>query len=191
MWQVFIFVGAARLIQSWLSETAAEERQRWEDEREQFERDIKHYSALIQEVIKSRSYEHPDFHELVNLHYASFRTADQAKKLLDDSDISIKAINDALRKAKLKRDSLKINIKAQHYAERIEINKEIQSLIELRKSLFDTRDELLEQRSKFFNKLKNLNSQTHQLKEIIRDNTGYKGEEWYDRLQERRSKGRY
>lgn len=184
MWGKLILCGAAGAILLWLNETAEEERQRWQDDHEQFKQEIKAHRDKIESIITSSSHSY-DFKELIDLHYISFSTADQAKKLLDDSRVSLDAIGQALVNAREQRDKLKTVIKNKNNQEKIEIIKEIGSLNKLRKVLFKDKDDLKEQRNIFLSEVRKLNSQTRQLKHTIRDCTGARGKEWYDRLQQR------
>ncbi|GEM_PF-1786829 len=184
MWGKLILYGAAGAILLWLNETAAEERQRWQNDHEQFKREIKAHRDKIETIITSTSHSH-DFQELINLHYLSFHTADQAKALLDDARISLNAIGQALIKAREQRDNLKKAIQRKALQEKQEIQNEIDSLITLRKALFEDKDNLKEQKDTFLSEVRKLNSQTSQLKHTIRDCTGARGRAWYNRLQQR------
>lgn len=183
MWNLVLY-GAAGAILLWLNNTAAEKRQRWQEDHEQFKRDIRAHRIKIQNIIDS-NLDYYEYQELIDLHYQSFRTADQAKSLLDDSRSSLEAIGQALVNAKEQRDHLKISINSNTTEGKKEARQEIDSLIKLRKVLFEDKDILKQQRDTFLSEVHKLNLQTRELKHTIRDNTGARGREWYDRLQQR------
>ena len=63
--------------------------------------------------------------------------------------------------------------------------RQVQSLYKLRETLFPDKDILKAQRDNFLAEVKRLNNQTRTLKEAIRDRTGSKGKDWYERLSAR------
>lgn len=188
MWWLVIpvAVGVAAYIIDELSEEAGKERDRWESKREEVEHDLQWHKEYIENHLNEARSDY-DFHQLVNMHYSSVKVADEAYTLLKDAKVTLNAIGKAIGTAKKERDELKVKRRdATSKTQRDEITKEIDSLISLRKSLFSQKEEIKLQKTDFYSQVKSLNRQTMELKYLIRDTTGYKGEEWYERLEERR-----
>lgn len=188
MWwlAIQVAVGVAAYIIDELSDEAGEERERWESKREEVEHDLQWHKENIENHLNEARSTY-DFHQLVNIHYSSVKVADEAYTLLKDARVTLNAIGKAIGTARKERDELKEKRRdAKPKTKRDEFTKEIDSLISLRKSLFSQKDEIELQKADFYSQVKSLNKQTMELKYLIRDSTGYKGEEWYERLEERR-----
>ncbi len=188
MWwlAVPVAIGVAAYIIDELSNEAGEERDRWESKREEVEHDLQWHKENIKRHLDEAKNTY-DFHQLINMHYSSVKVADEAYKLLTDARVTLNAIGKAIGTAKKERDALREKRKkSKSKKEREEITKEIDSLISLRKQLFAQKEEIEEHKSEFYSRVKSLNTQTRELKFLIRDTTGYKGEEWYERLEQRK-----
>lgn len=188
MWwlAVPVAIGVAAYIIDELSNEAGEERDRWESKREEVEHDLQWHKENIKRHLDEAKNIY-DFHQLINMHYSSVKVADEAYKLLTDARVTLNAIGKAIGTAKKERDALREKRKkSKSKKEREEITKEIDSLISLRKQLFAQKEEIEEHKSEFYSRVKSLNTQTRELKFLIRDTTGYKGEEWYERLEQRK-----
>lgn len=61
---------------------------------------------------------------------------------------------------------------------------------ELRKSVFDDKDKVKAQQASFLQEVQKLNNQTRELKECIRNRCGFKGVDWFNRLEERKKSRR-
>ncbi len=188
MWwlAVPVAIGVAAYIIDELTDEAGAERDRWESKRKEVEHDLEWHKENIKRHLDEAKNTY-DFHQLVNMHYSSVKVADEAYKLLTDARVTLKAIGKAIGAAKKERDVLKEKRKkSKSKKEREEFTKEIESLINLRKQLFSQKEEIEEQKSEFYIRVKSLNAQTRELKCLIRDTTGYKGEEWYECLEQRK-----
>jgi hypothetical protein len=159
---------------------------RWIDTREQVEQEIKRQEKEIKSYLSGEK-KYYQYAVMKELHYQSFRVADEAYKLLADARMSINALNRTLMEAKERRNELyekRKTYKAQHKIK--EMTEKVDELNAARNKIFEDRDILLKQKDEFERQVKTLNYQTHQLKNLIRDKAGKQGREWYDRLEERK-----
>lgn len=178
-------LGIANAILNRLKNTAAKERQRWNNEYKAVERKIKQYDYEIQQKVHAAQ-NTVDFHLLTNLHFESLKVADHAYSLLQDSRVSLDAIGQAIvetAKEKNKLISQKRNTWNPFKAS--EIEQEIAALVDLNRQLYSDKDQLKAQRDHFYAQVKNFNARTHGLKLAIRDRCGVQGREWYKRLEDR------
>jgi len=190
MWWIAIpvVIGAAVWILDELSEEAGDARNRWEDKRDEVEKNISWHDQEIQKHLK-RAQSSYSYHLLVQKHFESVKVSDQAYKLLSDVKISLNAIGKAVVKAKDQRDRLIGERKRTNdRLHREELSREIDSLVLLRRHLFSEKDQILSQKEEVYCKVKLLNQQTEKLKYAIRDTTGYKGKEWHNRLEIRKNR---
>lgn len=180
-------VGAGIWIYNELQEQAGAERERWRSKREEVQRSIEWHEAQIRDHL-SHARESYDFKVLVDMHFSCMKVADQAYSLLKDARTSLEKIGEAIAKTKEQRDFLFNKKKtSNNKTEKDEIQQEIASIQELRSKLFADKDEIKKQKDEFLSKVKDLNSKTHDLKISIRDRTGSKGQEWYARLEMRKT----
>jgi len=164
---------------------AGKESERWRRKKDEVEKDIEWHRQNIENQIQN-AHNIIDFHQLVDLHFSSQKVAKKAHELLTDSRKALDAISESLINSREEKTKLIQNRKATKSKEENEqLIKEIESLIYLRKQLFEDKDQLKKERNHFLLEVKRLNIQTSKLKFFIRDNTGEKGVEWYYRLQER------
>ena len=189
-WLIPIGVGVGlKLLYDAVSEEEYEARKRWEIKREEVKRSIKEHQENIEAHIQQaqKSY---DFHLLVDLHYSSSQVANSAYQLLDDARSSFSGMSKMLKKSKEQRAALQHDLKeAKRNKDRKKIHETIEQLKminDLRKSVFDDRDKVREQKDNFLAEVRRLNNQTRELKEFIRDRCGDGGREWYERLEARR-----
>ncbi len=179
-------VGAGLWIFNELQEQSSKSRERWESKRIDVQRSIEWHEKQIIDHLEDAK-ESYDFKTLIDMHYSCFKVADQAHLLLKDARISLDKIGEAIVKTREQRDLLFVKKKEVKSKEkRIEIQEEISSIQTLRKNLFDDKDVIKQQRDEFLNKVKDLNSKTRELKFSIRDRTGTKGSDWYDKLEARK-----
>lgn len=179
-------LGAGIWIYNELQEQSATERDRWRSKRAEVERSIEWHEEQIEKHLDEARQSY-DFKVLVDMHYSCVKVADQAYSLLKDARTSLDKISEAIIKTKEQRDILfqsKKEIK--DLSKKIEIQEEINSIQQLRAVLFDDKDEIKKQRDAFQVKVKELNSKTHMLKINIKERTGIKGIEWYERLEARK-----
>lgn len=178
--------GVAVWIYDELQQSSASERQRWHSKREQVQQSVEWHRQEINRHLQQakQSYE---FTVLVNMHYSCVKVADEAYTLLKDVRTSLDKIGEAIANTKEQRELLFAKKKAAHSkAERDELQQELSSIQQLREQLFKDKDVLKRQRDEFFNRVKELNSETHELKITIKERTGWKGRDWYERLEARK-----
>lgn len=181
-----IGVAAAAIIKALDSEAGAE-RERWNQRYQDTQRDIEWHRKNIEEHLREAQQSY-DFRLLTDLHFSSMKVADEAHKLLAGAHASISAIVKALTSAKEQIAQLAEERKsAIGYKARKAISEEIDGLRKLRTSLFEDKNALTAQRENFLSEVKRLNNQTRLLKEAIRDRTGSRGTEWYQRHLARRA----
>ena len=183
-------VGAGIWIYNELQEQSAAERERWRSKREEVERSIEWHEEQIEKHLDEARQSY-DFKVLVDMHYSCVKVADQAYSLLQDARKSLDKISEAIVKTKEQRAILFQRKKeAKDSSIKTEIQEEINSIQQLRTSLFDDKDEIKKQRDTFQERVKDLNSKTHTLKMNIKERTGTKGVEWYERLEARKARRR-
>jgi FtsZ-binding cell division protein ZapB len=179
-------VGAAVWIYDELQGCSSRERTRWYAKREQVQRSIEWHREQITQHLGNAQQSY-NFQVLVDMHFSCVKVADEAYKLLQDARISLDKMGEALIKTREQRDLLFAQKKAaRSKAERDELEQEIASLQQLREQLFKDKNEIKKQRDEFFNRVKELNGKTHDLKTAINERTGFKGREWYQRLEARK-----
>lgn len=183
-------VGAGLWIYNELEEETATERKRWKTKRAEVERSIEWHEEQITDHLDDAR-ESYDFKVLIDMHYSCVKVADQAYSLLKDARYSLDKMGEAIIKTKKQRDTLFIQKKeARSKAKRDEIQLELGSIQQLRKKLFEDKDEMKLQRDTLYNKVKDLNGKTHALKISIKERTGNRGRDWYKRLEERKARRR-
>lgn len=183
-------VGAGIWIYNELQEQSAVERERWRSKREEVERNIEWHENQIKKHLDEARHSY-DFKVLVDMHYSCVKVADQAYLLLKDARKSLDKIGEAIVKTKEQREILfKKKKEAGNSYEKNKIQEEINSIQQLRTSLFDDKDEIKKQRDAFQTRVKDLNSKTHMLKISIKERTGSRGVDWYERLEARKASRR-
>lgn len=183
-------VGAGIWIYNELQEQSAAERERWRSKREEVERSIEWHEEQIENHLDEARQSY-DFKVLIDMHYSCVKVADQAYSLLKDARKSLDKIGEAIVKTKEQREILfKRKKEATSSSEKKEIQEEITSIQQLRASLFDDKDEIKKQKDTFQARVKDLNSKTHTLKISIKERTGTRGIEWYERLEARKASRR-
>ncbi len=131
MWWLAIpvAVGVAAYLIDELNEEVGDVRQRWENKKEEVERDLNWHKQNIENHLQQAKND-CDFYELVNVHYSSVKVADEAYKLLMGARDSINAVGQALGKAKRERDNLK--------KQRSKTAKEVNSRPEVKRKISDS-----------------------------------------------------
>jgi len=180
-----IAIGLALVALAWLDNEAGEKQRNWEEKNKEYEDEIDRLNNELIDILETNN-QYMDFKELIDLHYQSFSTADRTKLLLEDANTSLKAIGQTIMTLK----ENKKEVENQIYNEidknkKKEYKEELSSIISTRKMLFSNQDNIKEQRNSLSKKLKEFNSNTRKLKLAIRDNTGQKGRDWYNRLEKR------
>ncbi|HFH2167329.1 TPA: hypothetical protein ACGH7Z_004245 [Shigella flexneri] len=178
-------VGVGLYILNELDDRAGEEKKRWENQRESVCKSIEEHNRYIEQHVEYVQSMY-DFHQLVDLHYSCMKVANEAYKLLNDAKKSMGAIYDAINKLKAHRSKLFNDKKeSDDYEKKKEIQAEINMIKEIIDGLYSELDLIKKDKEHFYQELKAFNLKTSSIKYRIRDNTGYKGFDWYNRLQER------
>ena len=194
--------GLATLIYGAVSDQERKARQRWEEMRWDVEQSLKEHSENIEAHFYQAQHSY-NFHVLVDEHYSSMQAANAAHKLLVDARSSENGINKMLKATINKRTSLRERLKEAkkaknktfiffsktrqqtHKALIQDIEGELKDIREMRESFFEDRDKVKAQKVSFLKEVRRLNERTRKLKELIRDECGSRGLDWYNRLEER------
>jgi hypothetical protein len=184
MWWIPV-VAAGALVWAILREDEREAGERWELERDRVQRRVEEHRRNIERHLHEAQSSY-DFHLLVDLHFSSFRIADEAYKLVTDARTSLAAIGRMLVACKSEREELKKKLADTNDPSlRSDYKQRLQEIYSLRTKFFDDKDKLTEERDHFRAEVNRLNAQTRTLKEAIRDRCGSRGREWYEKLEER------
>ncbi|RME57438.1 hypothetical protein D6779_08670 [Candidatus Parcubacteria bacterium] len=187
-WLIPVAVGGtAWLISIALEEEVGVQRRRWNESHQKIEKSIEYHRSNIEKhLLEARkSY---DFHLLTDLHFSSMKVADQAYKLKQDALVSQAAIRRSLHSIREKMNSIykETKIKGINRQKRTQLHEDLQELKTLKNELLKDLKKISSEVNYFGRELKRLNIQTHNLKIAIRDRCGYKGLEWYKRLEQRK-----
>lgn len=154
----------------------------WNEKRVQVEKTLEEHEKNIRDHI-SQAKNSYDFHFLTNLHFSSMKVADAAYKTKKSADISLESISRMImlsKESKIKLETeLSIAKNNKNKKEVIQIINNLKDINSHRKALFDEKDKIKAQRDGFYEKLKQLNARTAELKLFIRDRCGSRGQEWY------------
>lgn len=173
-------------------DATSNKRRSWERNREAFNREYKYHRNSIKDHLKQAE-THAEFYRLVEEHFEAIQVSNVAYANLKDARETLNAMNKALRKTKKVKGELKDKLNECHHKnkkERSQYLEEIRKLNKFRTELFEQRDILMAQKEDYLEKVHDLNHQAHKLKVLIRDNTGSKGRDWYQRLEERKANRR-
>ena len=186
-WLIPIGIGIAAAIINALDDDAGCEKQHWGQKYQDVQRDIEWHRKDIEGHIHSAQ-AFCDFRVLTDLHFSSMKVANEAYKLLSSAQTAVTAISKALLSAK---DQIAKLTETQKFAttvqERQTMSAEIESLRKLRKALFEDKDAHIAQKNNFLSEVKRFNNQTRLLKEAIRNQTGSRGVEWYQKSEARKA----
>jgi hypothetical protein len=185
-WLVPVAVaGAAAAIWKLADNDARDARRRWESQREEVRRTVEEHRTNIEQNLHRAQVSY-DFHLLTDLHFSSHRVADHAYSALRDAQKSLDVMGKMLVEAKKRREELKAQKRAStSREEKAQLQQEIDLLNELRAEVFPDKDAVKEQRDGLRAELQLMNQRTRELKLAIRDRCGWKGEDWYERLEAR------
>jgi hypothetical protein len=179
-------VGAVAAIYSYFSSKERDAAERWARDRERVERTIEEHRHNIEANIAAAKAS-LDFKFLLDLHYSSFRVADEAYRLKSDASATLDTMGRMLDDARTRRDELHLQLRGDlSSSERNALRSEIQMLNELRSSVRPRFQQVLDEKRVFASELSRLNEQTRALKVAIRDRCGQRGRDWYARLEERK-----
>lgn len=167
------------------SEKEKEARTNWSNNYENTKEEVERLRRDIERELQSKKQLH-DFYVLNELYYSSFRFADNSYKLLNDSKTSLNSIKKMLNATNAKRYEIKKELDGD-LSRDLKKDKigELRNLTEFRNGLEKDFEAVNIQKQELSQKLKGLNSQTHDLKSLMATRCGNKGKEWYENLQDR------
>ena len=116
------------------------------------------------------------YHQLVNEHYASVKLADEAFSILRQAAAEQQKIDELIQQAKQERKACRNGI------DLVKANDLTRIIVQLAKIYTDLKRES----DDFRVRTRELNDNTAELRETIRSNCGQRGQEWYQRLQQRK-----
>jgi glutamine synthetase type III len=177
-------LAVAGIITSWWNQSG-QIRERWDSSYLDLIRTIEEHEENINQHI-NRINESCSFYELTDLHYSSYKVADEAYRLKQDAEHSIYTQHVAINKITAAIDLLYDRMRnLQNRDEKDILQKEIEDTLDLKKQLYSDLSSLKDQYNDYKGKVKHFNSITSSIKFAIRDHCGQQGKEWYNRLQER------
>ena len=197
LWLIPVGIGVIgfglKLLSDIVSEDEYRARSNWQAKRVEVEKSLSDHQANIEAHINHAQHSY-DFHFLTDLHYSSMNVANAAYALLDDAKKSLSGINKMLVSAKQQREQLQQTLEtARANKDKALIHDTIEQLKmvnELRKSVFDDRDNIQQERDRLLAELQKLNHRTRELKDLIKNRCGSKGSDWYYRLEARKQQKR-
>ncbi|MGY0146058.1 hypothetical protein [Edwardsiella tarda] len=182
-----VVVGVGLYIMNELNERAGEQRRRWEYKREEVKRTIEEHQENVEEYFYNRKLSY-DFYDLVDKHYSCMQIANEAYSLLNDAKVIGESTREAINKLKKHRADLFDNKRATtSISEKKKIQEEINMIGDMIKGLYGDLNKNKSEKDELYNKVKDFNAKTRELKLTIRDQTGQKGYDWYMRLEHRAS----
>jgi uncharacterized membrane-anchored protein YhcB (DUF1043 family) len=173
-----------------VSEDEASARNNWEhkyqgakDEVESLRRNIERHLDENRKIY--------DFYVLNESYYSSFRFADSAYKLMNDSRLSLISIEKMIDVANKKRREISKRLERKMSREEKSENiGELRNLTEFRDALQQDYNKVFAQKVDLTEEVARLNKQTARLKAVMRERCGSKGREWYANLEQRISSRR-
>jgi uncharacterized membrane-anchored protein YhcB (DUF1043 family) len=191
MWFVIPIVGLVVAgIVALVSEEEASARRTWDDKYQGAKDEVEGLRRDIENHLCETRNEY-DFYVLNEYYYSSFRFADNAYKLLEDSRTSLVSIRRMIDSANGKRREISKRLEGtMNRKERAENIGELRNLTEFRDSLQKDLNIVLAQKQDFAAEVKRLNQQTANLKIAMREHCGSKGRDWFASLQQRISSHR-
>ena len=184
LWWILVPLAASAFAEMMNSVSKEDRRARenWARQHKQIEKSISEHRRNVKHNIKvaQRSL---DFHFLRDLHYSSFRIADNAYKLMSDARTSKRTMYRILEEARKRIRSLNRKLdNEQSVKANQEISEEISEMKEFRSSILQDLQKVESEEVRFKEEVNRLNMQTMELKQAIRERCGRRGREWYDRL---------
>ena len=145
------------------------------EERRNLRHEMWRKKRKIEDRLK-KSQDNVRYHQLVNEHFASATLANEAFNLLQRSAKELRKIDELIKQAKQERKACRTikNFFKANYITRL--------IAQLAKIYSDLKQE----RDSFNAKTHELNDNTVELRESIRNNCGARGTEWFQRLQARK-----
>ncbi len=192
MWFLIPIVGLVVAgIVALASQEEASARSNWENKYQGAKDEVENLRRNIERHL-SETRSTYDFYVLNEYYYSSFRFADNAYKLLNDSRISLSSLKKMIYAANEKRHEIKMRLESRMSREaKTEHIGELRNLTEFRDALQQDFNKVLAQKRDFADEVTRLNQQTEKLKTAMHERCGSKGREWYANLQQRISSRRH
>jgi uncharacterized membrane-anchored protein YhcB (DUF1043 family) len=174
-----------------VSEEEASARSNWENKYQGAKDEVENLRRNIESHL-SETRSTYDFYVLNEYYYSSFRFADNAYKLLNDSRTSLSSLKKMIDAANEKRREISVRLESKMSREaKTEHIGELRNLTEFRDALQQDFNKVLAQKRDFADEVTRLNQQTEKLKTAMHERCGSKGREWYANLQQRISSRRH
>lgn len=183
-----ILFGAALIVgvACWLDSESSSAKRKWES-RQQDLADEMDYQRSKLRAYREHKARNVQFYHLVNEHYKSVQMGNAAYALLEECQQVITTYYQAIQRLKDRRKAIGIELKSALkgtdkqalYSERKLISGEVDKF-------YAELEPYQTQKDQFLQKVRDLNEGTRHLKLMIRDTTGEKGRDWYDRGEARR-----
>ena len=174
-----------------VSEEEASARSNWENKYQGAKDEVENLRRNIESHL-SETRSTYDFYVLNEYYYSSFRFADNAYKLLNDSRTSLSSLKKMIDTANEKRREISVRLESKMSREaKTEHIGELRNLTEFRDALQQDFNKVLAQKRDFADEVIRLNQQTEKLKTAMHECCGSKGREWYANLQQRISSRRH
>lgn len=167
-----------------------EARKKWQQKRIQVKRTVQEHRENIRKHV-DEARESYDFYVLHDMYVSSFKVADSAYKLLKDARTSIRGVKKMLnasyrQKREIKKNKLRPAIKEHNTEIKKEAKKELSLMHEMIRNLSHEKEKLCQQQEDLAQEVTQLNIQTKNLKEYIRDRCGKGGKIWFERSEQRK-----
>jgi len=146
-----------------------------EEESRRLQRELKQKKRRIAQSLENKQ-NNIRYHQLVNEHFASVRLADAAFSLLRRAANELHKIDELIKQAKQERKVCRVK---RDFAK-------ADDLTRLTAQLAKIYANLKQERNSFNVRNRELNDQTAELRETIRNGCGVRGIEWHERLQARK-----
>ncbi|MBE7686556.1 hypothetical protein F7647_10890 [Tenacibaculum piscium] len=167
-----ILLGIYALFNESSSKEEKNAKENWVNKKKDIQhRIIENRSEIEQKISNNKNIQ--NFEVLRNMHYSSFTVANVAWKLLEDAKTYIHGIENMIS------NSIKEKNKTSNKNDLNKINNYINALKR-------EKEKIKTESNKMRTELTKLNSQTSRLKYTIRNKCGHQGENWYNRLEERK-----
>lgn len=193
-WLIPAGIVALKLLHDIVSEDENRAQSNWQEKHVQVEKSLGDHQAHI-ETHLARAQNSYNFRFLTDLHYSSMQVANTAYKLLDDAKKSQSGINKMLASAKNQRGQLQQTLEtARANKDKALIHdtgEQLKMVNELRKSVFQDRDTLQQERNRLLTELQKLNHRTGELKDLIKNRCGSKGSDRHSGLEIRTQQKRF
>tara|TARA_R110001583_G_scaffold66088_3_gene190387 strand:- start:81 stop:674 length:594 start_codon:yes stop_codon:yes gene_type:complete len=185
LFPLLVVSGIGAIIYSAMHKRTEAVQNTWSSARGQVKRSIEEQQAELDRYYADKK-NHLNFRELCNLHYCSHCVANEVHQQLKTPRLLLAEINKTLAELKQQKELLEQKLKLS--SSNVAINRiknDLKSIIIVRKNSFTQRDQLQQEIAEILTLQKKLNADTSELKYRIRDTCGSRGEEWFNRLEQR------